>query len=234
MNQALGLIEAGHLAAIVAADTALKTSNVTLLGMENSMFDGMLTVKLEGDISAVKEAVKAGAAAALRVDRVHRAVVIPKPGLNLDRIMIRKVSLPCVTSNSGSGTVKEPMEDDASEVVPEPKESYDPEAALELLKDGEPESVPELPELPEDGEPESVPELPEDGELEMVPGSKESDKPESVPELPEGDKPEIAPEPKKNDKPEAEIKEEVFSCNLCHDPECPRVNCIHYNKKKEA
>ena len=213
MNQALGLIEAGHLAAIVAADAALKTSNVTLLGMENSMFDGMLTVKLEGDISAVEVAVKAGVAAALRVDRVHRAVVIPKPGPNVDRIMIRKVPLSCTASSSESSTVKEPMEDDAPEAAPEPKESYNPEAVLGLS---------------EDSERESVPELPEDGEQESVPEPKENDKPE------------VAPEPKEGGEPEAEIKEEIFSCNLCHDPECPRTkggpraNCIHYNKKEEA
>lgn len=57
--RALGLIEVrGYLGAVVAADTALKAANVTLLNIE-TVKAGLNTVQLVGDVSAVKAAVDA-------------------------------------------------------------------------------------------------------------------------------------------------------------------------------
>lgn len=59
MSKALGLIEVnGYIAAIEAADTALKAANVTLLGVEK-VTAGIVTVKVTGDVGAVKAAVEA-------------------------------------------------------------------------------------------------------------------------------------------------------------------------------
>lgn len=68
-KKCFGLIEArGLAAAIEAADTAVKSANVKLLGYEYSGHSGMIVVKIEGTASAVESAMKA---AALSVKKIH-------------------------------------------------------------------------------------------------------------------------------------------------------------------
>lgn len=77
---ALGFIETiGLVAAVAAADAALKAANITLIGRENSQ-GGMMTVKIAGDVSAVKAALSAAKAASEGVNRVWSIDVIPRPG----------------------------------------------------------------------------------------------------------------------------------------------------------
>jgi microcompartment protein CcmL/EutN len=83
--KALGLIETiGLPAAITAADAAVKAANVTLLGRETAKGGGRITIKLAGDVGAVKAAVAAGAAAAALVGRVDGTLVIPRPHEQLE------------------------------------------------------------------------------------------------------------------------------------------------------
>ncbi|MBQ9438855.1 MAG: BMC domain-containing protein, partial [Lachnospiraceae bacterium] len=64
----IGLIEAiGLASAIEAADTALKTGNVRLLGYEYSGYDAHIVVKIEGNVGAVQTAVHAACAASENV-----------------------------------------------------------------------------------------------------------------------------------------------------------------------
>ncbi len=80
MQKALGLIETiGLVAAIEAADAAVKAANVVLVGYENTKGGGKITIKLLGDVGAVKAAVSAGVAAASRVGKVYGCSVIPRP-----------------------------------------------------------------------------------------------------------------------------------------------------------
>ena len=80
MKQALGLIEAIGLAtAIEAADAAVKSANVELLGMEACKGDGMQTIKVLGDVGAVKAACEAASAACDRGRGVFSVKVIPRP-----------------------------------------------------------------------------------------------------------------------------------------------------------
>lgn len=68
-KKCVGLIEArGLAAAIEAADTAVKSANVKLLGYEYSGHSGMIVVKIEGTASTVESAMKA---AALSVKKIH-------------------------------------------------------------------------------------------------------------------------------------------------------------------
>ena len=68
-KKCVGLIEArGLAAAIEAADTAVKSATVKLLGYEYSGHSGMIVVKIEGTASAVESAMKA---AALSVKKIH-------------------------------------------------------------------------------------------------------------------------------------------------------------------
>ncbi len=79
MSTALGLVETrGLVAAIEAADAMLKAANVKLIGKEVTKA-ALITIKVTGDVAAVKSAVDAGAAAANRVGEVVSTHVIPQP-----------------------------------------------------------------------------------------------------------------------------------------------------------
>ena len=79
LEYALGLIETrGLVGAIEAADAATKAADVTLVGKERADA-GLMTIKLKGDVAAVRAAVDAGAAAAQRVGELVSAHVIPRP-----------------------------------------------------------------------------------------------------------------------------------------------------------
>jgi microcompartment protein CcmL/EutN len=79
MPRALGLVETrGLVGAIEAADAMVKAANVVLAGKEQ-ISAGLVTVKVLGDVAAVKAAVDAGAAAAQRVGELVSIHVIPQP-----------------------------------------------------------------------------------------------------------------------------------------------------------
>lgn len=79
-QKSIGLIETMGLAAgITAADAAVKSANVTLIGYEYSKGDGMCTVKVEGDVGAVKAAVAAGSKAAEAICGIKSVDVIARP-----------------------------------------------------------------------------------------------------------------------------------------------------------
>ncbi len=68
-KRSVGFIEAVGLAsAIEAADTAVKTGNVNLLGYEYSGYDARIVVKIEGKIGDVQNAVAAAARATKKVN----------------------------------------------------------------------------------------------------------------------------------------------------------------------
>ncbi|MBU3158833.1 BMC domain-containing protein [Clostridium frigoris] len=82
---ALGLIETvGLAAAIEAADTCMKSANVELIGYELTKGYGMVTVKIKGDVSAVKAAIESAKVSAANVNTVYATLVIPRPVDKLD------------------------------------------------------------------------------------------------------------------------------------------------------
>ena len=85
MNQeALGMIECrGLVAMIEAADAAVKSANVKLVGWEK-IDAGLVTAIVRGEVGAVKAAVDAGAAAGRKVGEVLSTHVIPRPHANVD------------------------------------------------------------------------------------------------------------------------------------------------------
>jgi len=88
-RSALGFIETvGLAAAIEAGDTACKTADVRLVGRENSRGNGMITIKIEGDVSAVKSALLAAHATASKVNKVVSVSIIPRPGEALEPVMV--------------------------------------------------------------------------------------------------------------------------------------------------
>lgn len=84
---ALGLIETrGLVGAIEAADAALKTSHVQLVGQDRTDA-GLITIKITGETAAVRSAVDAGAAAAQRIGELVSQHVIPRPHDELNQFL---------------------------------------------------------------------------------------------------------------------------------------------------
>jgi len=80
---ALGLIETrGKLAAIEAADVALKSANVALCGVENAT-GALITVKIIGDVGAVRAAIDAAKAKASLLGEVVATQVLPRPATGI-------------------------------------------------------------------------------------------------------------------------------------------------------
>ncbi|MBK1664611.1 microcompartment protein [Rhodospirillum rubrum] len=87
----LGLIETiGLAAAIEAADAAVKSANVALVGYEFARGDGMTVVKVQGDVGAVNAAIAAAAVAAARVGRVVSTRVIARPAAGIDGLIVNR------------------------------------------------------------------------------------------------------------------------------------------------
>lgn len=128
MKSALGLIETiGLAAAIEAADAAVKSANVTLIGYENTKGSGKITVKLTGNVGAVKAAVSAGAAAASRVGQVYGQQVIARPHDGIDPLVnavdrgMREVETEIETETEvGETAVSLPTVEPVEAVEPEP------------------------------------------------------------------------------------------------------------------
>jgi len=100
-SQALGLIETiGLAAAVEAADTAIKSSNVRLIGYELTNGDGMVTVKFEGDVGAVKAAIHTAKISAEKVSGVFSTLIIPRPAKGVD-------SFVCSVNTVGIESTKE-------------------------------------------------------------------------------------------------------------------------------
>jgi microcompartment protein CcmL/EutN len=144
LDYALGLIETrGLIGAIEAADAATKAADVTLVGKERADA-GLMTIKLRGDVAAVRAAVDAGAAAAQRVGELVSAHVIPRPD---DEVEILIYPPPWQTKEKSPGREPDPVERPGRKARPSPVRDSVPdtsEANIEL--DEEPtESTQEAP-----------------------------------------------------------------------------------------
>jgi microcompartment protein CcmL/EutN len=83
--EALGLIETkGFVGAVEAA--MVKAANVILIGKEY-IGAGYVTVMVRGDVGAVKAATDAGATAARRVGELVSVHVIPRPHIEVEKII---------------------------------------------------------------------------------------------------------------------------------------------------
>ena len=171
MQKSLGLIETQGLAGgIEAADAAVKSANVELIGYELTRGGGWTTVKIQGDVGAVKAAVDAARIAAGKVSRVVSTRVIPRPADGL-AMLIRN------GDTVGYDPPKPPPEPEPPAPPPPPAGPDEPEKEEaapppEAETPAPPEAVPETPEAGADLQPEAedVPEPPEQ-EPEQDPGA---------------------------------------------------------------
>lgn len=87
MTEALGMIECRSFAAMVeASDAMVKAARVELVSYEKTG-GGFVTAIVRGDVAAVKAAVEAGTRGAEKVGEVVSVHVIPRPHVNVDRVL---------------------------------------------------------------------------------------------------------------------------------------------------
>ena len=89
-GNAFGAIETfGLVWVLEAGDAMCKAGDVTLIGYENTA-SGYISILVEGDVSAVEAAVKAGVEAVHALGaEVYSSVVIPRPHPDLKKITDR-------------------------------------------------------------------------------------------------------------------------------------------------
>lgn len=127
MRNSIGLIEVeGLVGALEAADAAAKAANVTLVGMEAVNGFGMVTVKIEGEVSAVSAGVEAGAMAASRISTVVSKHVIARPNQDTYKLIdtyVEKKDVKVEQTNT-TKTIEEVVEEVAEslEVIEELEE----------------------------------------------------------------------------------------------------------------
>ena len=210
---ALGLIETvGLAAAIEAADTAVKSANVILLGYELTKGDGMVLVKLAGDVGAVKAAVEAAVIAASNVSKVVSKQIIPRPHDEIEKLIYSKETV-------GLEQKEECKQEPLVEAVE--NEQVFEESNAELVE-------PEKKNLNEEVEAEESP-------------SKDIETQEIEEEVSTAVEPEISEDEKKKESLDSTLEKSPrkATCNLCHDPECIRRKgdvrsiCLHYSSAKK-
>jgi microcompartment protein CcmL/EutN len=257
---AIGMVETvGLLAAYEAADVAVKSANVKLIGYEISR-GGMVVIKFSGDIGAVKSAVDAAAAAASRLGEVFSSDVIPRPHQDIDKKMIftddtvgyKKDKAP---EESADKTSEESQEE--SQEIVEVKESKEeteevdiedqPEEEFDIDEQGEETEV-DTQVTEEESKKESEEDL-DEAEDEIQDSEEEFDSEEEEEESEYDDEPKKEVEEELDeteyfdeDEEDAEDEEDEDDeddediCNLCGDPACPRrkgelrTDCIHYDE----
>ncbi|MCF6466269.1 BMC domain-containing protein [Clostridium sp. Cult2] len=123
--KALGLIETyGYVAAIEAADACVKAANVNLIGYKE-VTGGIVSIILQGDLSAVKSSIEAGTIAASILGKVISTTVIPRPAEGLEKI----IDDYGFNKNKSNKLVK--IEDSIEDVI-EDKEKDERESTIEF------------------------------------------------------------------------------------------------------
>ncbi len=86
MGKSLGTIEVvGLSSAIVVADAMAKTANIEINDLEITKGFGYVTVKIFGDVGAVKAAISAGKSLALQSGAYVASNVIARPNMDLEK-----------------------------------------------------------------------------------------------------------------------------------------------------
>ncbi|HSR05482.1 MAG TPA: BMC domain-containing protein [Proteiniclasticum sp.] len=232
MKKAYGFVEMiGLASAVVAADTALKAANVKLDGLEPAKGQGMHTLKLTGEVSAVQAAVSSILGNKVLQGKVYSHTVIARPsdGLELmiegmDELMRKEDKTKAQKDKEKSGKPKSETEASHHE-----KETVSPEGMDTDEKSEEPQKE-ELSEEAHENEEASDEESSEEEE-------------ESAPIEPGQSSTTTVQAPMEEavvqiEKSGTAKKKKTVTCNLCGDPLCqrvkgePRVKCIHYKEKE--
>lgn len=113
MQLALGLIETkGLVGAIEAADAMAKAADVTIIGKEK-ITAALVTIKIRGEVAAVRSALDAGAAAAQRIGQLVAVHIIPRPDDQIDPILTDEPQSASMPEDQSSDIEDDETEDDA-------------------------------------------------------------------------------------------------------------------------
>ena len=176
-QKSLGLIETQGLAAgIEAADAAVKSANVELVGYELTKGGGWTTIKILGDVGAVKAAVDAARIAAGKVSRVVSTRVIARPSMGLTGLIHN-------TDTVGD----QPPEPPTPPTPTDPPEPTKPPADAQSVEESAPEAMesPEEAQPAEEGASEAM-ESPEEAQPAEEGASKAMESPEEAQPVKEG------------------------------------------------
>ncbi|MBR0575625.1 BMC domain-containing protein [Proteiniclasticum sp. BAD-10] len=223
MKKAYGFIEMMGLAsAVVAVDTALKAANVELEGLEAAKGGGWHTIKLTGEVSAVKAAVSAILAERSLQGKVRSHTVIPRPSQGLETLLEKaEDQLPLKKNPSREEAL--PEAETVEETPSEEPLPVEPQPFTEETVETEPVEEPKE----EEAEPFEDSSFSEDLLEPAEPGPETVDNGELVKIAME------VPRPRKTP-----LKKGTPTCNLCQDPTCPRKKgeprnrCIHHKEKE--
>jgi ethanolamine utilization protein EutM len=137
-GEALGLIETiGLAAAVEAADAAVKSANVELVGYELTRGGGMVTIKILGNVGAVQAAVAAAAESARKVSKIWATHIIPRPHRETETLICTPETVGCNHHLSTSLCVEEALSNSSKQEV---------ESKLETVVEAELGAVNLLPE----------------------------------------------------------------------------------------
>lgn len=85
---ALGILEVkSQVTSIVALDAMLKVADIRLVTTERALGGELVTIVVEGNVTAVQEAVAVGEKEALAIGKVVAKVVIPNPTQTVQNIL---------------------------------------------------------------------------------------------------------------------------------------------------
>lgn len=140
MGKSLGTIEVvGLSSAIVVADAMAKTANIEINDLEITKGFGFVTVKIFGDVGAVKAAISAGKSLALQSGAYVASNVIARPNMDLEKRILsfreeEKKEEPKKEEIKEEPKVEEVVEK-ASENVEKPIEKVENEQIKEEVKE---------------------------------------------------------------------------------------------------
>lgn len=244
MKQSLGLIEVRGLAlAVEVADAMAKSAAIRLAGVEKTNGGGWMTIKVVGDVAAVKSALSTGAALAQVHDGLVSQTVLARAD---EHVMAMTVptsaeAVPSATLLAIDATGTEVSDSEPlSPALETPAPTFFELVVAPAVDDeADPEPLPTPGEsLTSDAEsePEQVSswELPRDAHAESAPSEVAQSLTEQLVE-PLAEQPaELDAEPTLQDAAQPAVMAPAkASCNLCNDPLCPRQKgeprrkCLH-------
>lgn len=178
MKQALGLVEISGLStAVVVADTMVKAANIRILEIENTKGLGYMTIKVEGDVGAVKAAVDTGCQIGRMNGKLVSWKVIARPSDYVENTFCKKeAAKPLVPPQPPR---PEPPIEEGNKIVDEAPDMVNPEPMAE---------EPEKPVLELEADKSVASELSEKA------AAQDGEKPEKTEDEPEGISEEITEE----------------------------------------
>lgn len=121
--QTLGLIEViGMVAAIQAADICAKAADIEIIGYEK-INKGLVTVKIQGHVGAVKAAIEAARIGIFQMNKVISTLMIPRPDETITSMIMSRDTI---------GIHNQPLESSETVIIPDHNERTVECSAIEI------------------------------------------------------------------------------------------------------